>query len=32
MIASTRLVLRPDRVNRRMQRFNDLWNASEPVE
>jgi len=32
MIASTRLVLRPERVTRRMQRFNDLWNASEPVE
>ncbi|WP_354641941.1 DUF6879 family protein [Kitasatospora camelliae] len=32
VIASTRLVLRPDRVARRMRRFNDLWNASEPVE
>lgn len=31
VIANTRLVLRPDRVGRRVKRFNDLWNVSEPV-
>ncbi|GAA4861364.1 DUF6879 family protein [Kitasatospora sp. NPDC048365] len=32
MIAGIQVVASPDRVSRRMQRFNDLWNASEPIE